>query len=130
MMIYLVHVKNVPLCLLGLATRLESLALQGVSFAPELDYDVTVGGALSFKLHKQIKERRPPARLREVYVKSTTSEEWRTLYPWLEHVHLDLTHIKTLELHIDFKNAREIVVKEGFQAISNLSTWPSTRVGI
>ena len=69
---------------------------------------------------RKIKERRPPARLREVYVKSTTSEEWRTLYPWLEHVHLELTHIKTLELHIDFENAREMVIKEGFQAISNL----------
>ena len=99
--IYLVYVKNVPLCLLSLAPRLESLALQSVSFAPELDHHGTVGGVLY--LHKKIKERRPPSRLREVYVKSTTSEEWRTLYPWLEHVHLELTHIKSLELHIDFE---------------------------
>ena len=92
--------------------------MQRVSFAPELDHHGIIGGVLY--LHKKIKERRPPARLREVYVKSTTSEEWRTLYPWLEHVHLELTHIKTLELHIDFENAREMVIKEGFQAISNL----------
>jgi len=99
--IYLVHLKNVPLCLLSLAPRLESLALQSVSFAPELDHHAIAGGPLSS--HNNIKERRPPARLKAVYVRSTTSKQWRTLYPWLEHVHLDLTHIKTLELHIDFK---------------------------
>jgi len=116
--IYLVHLKNVPLCLLSLAPRLESLALQSVSFAPELDHHAIAGGPPSS--HNNIKERRLPARLKAVYVRSTTSKQWRTLYPWLEHVHLDLTHIKTLELHIDFKDARKTVVKKGFQAISNL----------
>lgn len=36
--IYLTHVRNVPLCLLGLAPWLESLALKSVSFVPESDH--------------------------------------------------------------------------------------------
>jgi len=113
--IRLTCVRNVPLSLLGLAPRLETLVLTKVLFVP----DFAAEEVSHLQRYAELKEKSPPARLKHFSVKLTTSEEWRTIYPWLAS-HLDLTHIKTLDLHIDFEGALEETVEEGLQAISNL----------
>ena len=113
--IRLTCVRNVPLSLLGLAPRLETLVLKKVLFLP----DFTAEEVFYLQRYAKLKERSPPARLKHLSVTMTISEEWRTIYPWLAS-HLDLMHIKTLDLHIDFEGALEEKVEEGLQAISNL----------
>ena len=110
--IRLAFVRNVPLSLLGLAPRLETLKLKSVLFISDSDH-TTFGRAFD------LQERHPPARLKHVSVTSTNAEEWSAWYPWLAS-HLDLTHIKTLELHIDFYDVEEEPVEEACQAIVNL----------
>ena len=115
--IHLAHVRNVPLNILILAPRLETLGLKKVRFVPEFDH-YTVGEVFDLQQYTT-KEKSPPARLERVSVTLMRCEEWRTFYPWLVS-HLDLTHLRLLELHVDFDNALEETVEEGLQAISNL----------
>jgi hypothetical protein len=117
--IHLAHVKNVPLNLLVLAPRLETLILKKVLFVPEFNHYAVGGVFQGLQQYTTLKERSLPARLKYVSMMWMRCEEWRTFYPWLAF-HLDLTHIKILELHINFKKAREEIVEEGLQAISNL----------
>jgi len=104
--LHLAHVRNIPLSLLALAPRLETLWLKRALFVPD-DHDT------------KLKEKSPPAQLKHFSVIWMRSEEWHTFYPWLAS-HLDLTYIKILELNIDFENELEAIVEEGLQAISNL----------
>jgi hypothetical protein len=113
--IRLTCVRNVPLSLLGLAPGLETLVLKKVLFLP----DFTAEEVFYLQRYAKLKERSPPARLKHLSVTMTISDEWRTIYPWLAS-HLDLTHIKILDLYIDFEGALEEKVEEGLQAISNL----------
>jgi hypothetical protein len=108
--IRLAYVRNVPLSLLGLAPRLEILRLRNVLFLSDLD---------TFGRPFDLQERHPPARLKHVSVTSSDAEEWSACYPWLAS-HLDLTHIKTLELNVDFDDAEDETVEEARQAILNL----------
>jgi len=110
--IRLAYVRNVPFSLLVLAPRLETLRLKNVLFISDLDH-TTFGRAVD------LQERHPPARLKHVSVTSTDAEEWSACYAWLAS-HLDLTHIKTLELNIDFYDEDEEMVEEARQAILNL----------
>jgi hypothetical protein len=110
--IRLAHIRNVPLSLLGLAPRLETLRLKSVLFISDLDHTI-------FGRPFYLQERHPPARLKHVSVTSTFAEEWSVCYPWLAS-HLDLTHIKTLELNIDFYDVEEEMAEEAHQAILNL----------
>ena len=121
--ICLVHV-SFPLSALGLAPRLETLKLRHVLFISdsELDHDHrTYGSGFGFEFRWYImrKEKHPPAILKHVSVTSTNAEEWSACYPWLVS-HLDLTHIKTLELDIDFDDADEETAEEARQAILDL----------
>ena len=117
-MIHLAHVRNIPLNLLALAPRLETLALRNVLFVSKFDR-YTVGDVFDLQGYTKLKERFPPAQLKHFSVMWMRSKEWRTFYPWLAS-HLDLTHIKTLDLYIDFENAREEIIEAGLQAISNI----------
>ena len=103
--LHLAHVRNIPLSLLALAPRLETLMVRRALFVPD-DHDT------------KLKER-SPTQLKHFSVILMKSEEWYTFYLWLAS-HLDLTYIKTLELIIDFENEPDAIVEEGLQAISNL----------
>ena len=116
--IRLACVRNVPLSLLGLAPRLETLRLRNVLFLLDFDH-TTLGRAFDLEEYMKLKERHPPARLKDVSMMSTNVEEWHAWYPWLAS-HLDLTHIKTLELDVDFDGADEETVEDARQAILNL----------
>ena len=116
--IRLAYVKNVPLSLLGLAPRLETLRLKNVFFISDLDH-TTFGRAFDLHEYMKLKERHPPAQLKHVSVTWTNADEWSSYYPWLAS-HLDLTHIKTLELNVDFFDADDETAEEARQAILNL----------
>ena len=116
--IRLAYVRNIPLSLLGLAPRLETLRLKNVLFISDLDH-TTFGKASDLQEYMKLKERHPPARLKHVSVTSTHAEDWSAWYPWLAS-HLDLTSIKTLNLNIDFYDEDEDTVEEARQAILNL----------
>jgi len=118
--IRLAYVRNVPLSLLGLAPRLETLRLSNVLFNSDSDSDdTTFGRPFDLEEYMKLKERHPPARLKDVSMMSTNAEEWRACYPWLSS-HLDLTHIKNLELNVNFDGADEETVEDARQAILNL----------
>lgn len=89
-----------------------------MSFILDSDH-TTAGRGFDLQDYIKVKERYPPARLKDVSVTSMSSEEWRTYYPWLAS-RLDLTHIETLELNIDFGDAEEETIEEDRQAIWNL----------
>jgi hypothetical protein len=110
--IRLAYIRNVPLSLLVLSPRLETLRLKNVLFMSDLDHT-------TFGRPFDLQERHPPARLKHVSVTSANAKEWSACYPWLAS-HLDLTHIKTLELNIDFVDEDEETVEEARQAILNL----------
>jgi hypothetical protein len=116
--IRLAYIRNVPLSLLGLAPRLETLRLKNVLFISDVDH-TTFGRPLYLQENMKLMERHTPARLKHVSVTSSHAEEWCACYPWLAS-HLDLTHIKTLELNIDFDDAEEETVEEARQAILDL----------
>jgi hypothetical protein len=116
--IHLAHLRCVPLRLLGLAPQLEELRLTGVFFAPELDRSI-FHLAYTSQDDVKLKERLPRARLKHLSLTSTISGEWRTFYYLLDHVQLDLTHLKALKIHVNFSN-REDVSAEDLQAISNI----------
>jgi len=117
--IRLAYVRNVPLNLIGLAPRLETLGLRDVSFISDLDHD-TVRRAFDLQEYMKLRQRSPPARLKHVSVTSMSFEEWRICYLWLAP-HLDLTQIKTLELHIEFRDdVNEEMIEKFRQTISNL----------
>ena len=115
--IRLAYVRNVPLNLVGLAPRLETLGLKRVSFISDLDHN-TVRWAFVLQEYMKLEQKSPLARLKHVSVTSTSFEEWRTCYPWLAS-RLDLSHIKTLELNIMFDKAKEGTIEEAGQAILN-----------
>jgi hypothetical protein len=124
--IRLAYVRNVPLNLVSLAPRLETLGLKRVSFISDSDHN-TVRRAFDLQDYMKLKQRSPPARLKHVSVMSTSFEEWRTCYPWLAS-RLDLTHIQTLELNIEFDEAEEEMIEEARQAILNLLSGCSATV--
>ncbi|KIM36668.1 hypothetical protein M413DRAFT_449017 [Hebeloma cylindrosporum] len=114
--INLVHVRNVPLSFLSLAPRLEKLELQSVLFVPEFNHS-TAGEV--FDLQK-VEGRSPTVRLQHLAVTWSSSDEWHTFYPWLVSLQ-SLTHIKTLDLHVNFEDCLdEEAIQGGMQAISNL----------
>jgi len=109
----LLRVRNIPLSVLGLAPRLQTLELTQVFFAPEFNDRASVGESST---PEEQKKSHPPARLEFLSVASTC-HEWRTFY---HHVHLDLAHIKDLTFQIEFEDVTEEEAKEGLQAISEL----------
>ena len=116
--IRLACIRNVPLSLVSLAPQLKTLRLKGVSFISDLDH-TTVGRAFDAQKCMKFRDKYRLARLEDVSVTSTSSEEWRICYSWLAS-QLDLTQIKTLELDIYFDDAEEEMIEEGRQAILNL----------
>ncbi|KAF8970397.1 hypothetical protein BDZ97DRAFT_91858 [Flammula alnicola] len=88
--IALTRVRNIPVTLFSHAPALESLYLFKAIFVPA-----------EFPTVERACHR---PKLKELYITTTTHNEWSSIYPWLldEDHSLDLTSLTSLSLHVDF----------------------------
>ncbi|KAF8906827.1 hypothetical protein CPB84DRAFT_367498 [Gymnopilus junonius] len=94
--IYLAYIRNVPWMILKSIPSLKSLYLYQVSFVAN---DATVL-PVSAELDADSKQ----AELETLHIKTTSREEWRSLYLWLQidNGSFDLDHLTDLTLDVDF----------------------------
>lgn len=94
--IYLAYIRNVPWMIFKSVPSLKSLALYQVSFVPD---DATV-----LPVDPELDADSKQAKLETLHIKTTSREEWRSLYLWLQidNGSFDLDHLIDLTLDIDF----------------------------